>query len=578
MRDMAASHKHLSINGGVGRVHVVRSTRCAASSSCRPTTCRPARGRRVDARRLHARRRPRLAEARMRVAAEGRLDLYARSAVRCLPPPSALFSPVLTAPDRLFASRAARAEPSGSIARAAQRAPSSCRATRGTLYAALKAASARSRSSAPRRDALLSDKSVRRESTFARAALLKYLFTELLCHRAAARDFQRAALLETRLLAGARRSSSSCMRCAEAAFGAHRRRRAAHRADAVPARATLRDDILDPSRTEADDIQRLRRSAVRARCRARRTCRWRTSSGAAPSSSPAATSTSRRDARAAGRCWKQLKRLGFRRQRLLQSSRARRGGAGAQLNDAAIKRAAGVGAISFVEAEKRVYRRPRTLYGRGGGVFGLAKLADRLMDTWMDNATLNGNAKVAPWTQSGQRQGFKFLVTQVMGYLTARADTPRRRARALAGRRLPHGRAAAVHGAAISHRPPSGTRSCRTRRSRPCRRCASTTRRKRSWATSSHLPLAGDRRRNAGEKSPRTRSSAASRRRQLHVRASRRRLPARAVREALVDLAALARAVHRYDDVKKPGATRHPPGLKYLLTELVAEAAGGPET
>jgi len=53
-----------------------------------------------------------------------------------------------------------------------------------------------------------------------------------------------------------------------------------------------------------------------------------------------------------------------------------------------------------------------------GGVFGLAKLADRLMDSWMSNTTLNANAKVAPWTQSGQRQGFKFLVTQVCGYLT----------------------------------------------------------------------------------------------------------------------------------------------------------------
>jgi len=48
-----------------------------------------------------------------------------------------------------------------------------------------------------------------------------------------------------------------------------------------------------------------------------------------------------------------------------------------------------------------------------GGVFGLAKLADRLMDSWMKNPTLNANKAVAPWTQSGQAQGFKFLVTQV---------------------------------------------------------------------------------------------------------------------------------------------------------------------
>jgi len=33
----------------------------------------------------------------------------------------------------------------------------------------------------------------------------------------------------------------------------------------------------------------------------------------------------------------------------------------------------------------------------------------------------------------------------------------------------------------------------------------------------------------------------------------------------------------RWEDVKKPGATRHPPGLKYVLTELLCHAAGGPE-
>ena len=29
--------------------------------------------------------------------------------------------------------------------------------------------------------------------------------------------------------------------------------------------------------------------------------------------------------------------------------------------------------------------------------------------------------------------------------------------------------------------------------------------------------------------------------------------------------------------MKKAGATRHPPGLTYLLTEVVCHAAGGPE-
>ena len=84
---------------------------------------------------------------------------------------------------------------------------------------------------------------------------------------------------------------------------------------------------------------------------------------------------------------------------------------GALPDEAVAARRADAGA--WVEAEQRVFGDARTLYGRGGGVFGLAKLADRLMDTWMRNATINANARVAPWTDAGQRQGFKFLVTQV---------------------------------------------------------------------------------------------------------------------------------------------------------------------
>merc|ERR1712137_1305818 len=73
---------------------------------------------------------------------------------------------------------------------------------------------------------------------------------------------------------------------------------------------------------------------------------------------------------------------------------------------------------AMVAARKRVYGDPRTLYGRGGGVFGLARLSDSLMDEWMGDAALNANTKVARWHNSNQKCGFKFLVTQIMGYLT----------------------------------------------------------------------------------------------------------------------------------------------------------------
>merc|ERR1712151_1207366 len=73
---------------------------------------------------------------------------------------------------------------------------------------------------------------------------------------------------------------------------------------------------------------------------------------------------------------------------------------------------------AHIAARRRVLGDSRTLYGRGGGVFGLAKLADRLMDAWMSDPALNANAAVAKWHESQQKCGFKFLVTQLLGYLT----------------------------------------------------------------------------------------------------------------------------------------------------------------
>jgi hemoglobin len=73
---------------------------------------------------------------------------------------------------------------------------------------------------------------------------------------------------------------------------------------------------------------------------------------------------------------------------------------------------------AHVDARRRVIGDPRTLYGRGGGVFGLAKLADTLMEAWMADPVLNANTSVAKWHTSQQKYGFKFLVTQLLGYLT----------------------------------------------------------------------------------------------------------------------------------------------------------------
>ena len=65
----------------------------------------------------------------------------------------------------------------------------------------------------------------------------------------------------------------------------------------------------------------------------------------------------------------------------------------------------------------RIYGMAGSLYARCGGIFGVAGFVDRCMDAWMADPTLNANDAVATWHQRAQRCGFKFLVTQLMGYL-----------------------------------------------------------------------------------------------------------------------------------------------------------------
>ena len=70
------------------------------------------------------------------------------------------------------------------------------------------------------------------------------------------------------------------------------------------------------------------------------------------------------------------------------------------------------------EADRaRAYGLAGSLYARCGGIFGVAAFVDRCMDAWMADPTLNANDRVATWHQRAQRCGFKFLVTQLMGYL-----------------------------------------------------------------------------------------------------------------------------------------------------------------
>lgn len=92
--------------------------------------------------------------------------------------------------------------------------------------------------------------------------------------------------------------------------------------------------------------------------------------------------------------------------------------AGNKLLSQAVINARHAGSGASVAARKRCFGDPRALYGKGGGVFGLARLAHMLMEDWMADPTLNANAMVARWHQGQQKSGFKFLVTQILGYQT----------------------------------------------------------------------------------------------------------------------------------------------------------------
>ena len=57
---------------------------------------------------------------------------------------------------------------------------------------------------------------------------------------------------------------------------------------------------------------------------------------------------------------------------------------------------------SSVAARRRVFGDGRTLYGKGGGVFGLAKLSHLLMEAWMADPELNANKMVSRWHLSAE--------------------------------------------------------------------------------------------------------------------------------------------------------------------------------
>ena len=84
--------------------------------------------------------------------------------------------------------------------------------------------------------------------------------------------------------------------------------------------------------------------------------------------------------------------VGARRAAVVKTKEAAGWDGGDKLLSRAVIQARHAVGNASVAARKRVYGDPRSLYGKSGCVFGLAKLAHFLMEAWMADATLNGNA------------------------------------------------------------------------------------------------------------------------------------------------------------------------------------------
>jgi hemoglobin len=219
---------------------------------------------------------------------------------------------------------------------------------------------------------------------------------------------------------------------------------------------------------------------------------------------------------------------------------------------------------ALVAARKRVLGDPRSLYGRGGGVFGLARLSDRMMEAWMANPVLNGNSKVATWHESQQKCGFKFLVTQIMGYLTG---GPQR----YTGRPMDE---AHKHLSITTHQWNTFMQDAKNvfrefnldpATEQELSGILSTYQTSCVLAPGEVAPADPGRSRTTGTENT------------LYHRLGGVYPIAQFV-DRLVEKVLTGDRVHiQHDRLDDPTGRRHPPGLKYMLTELVCHGTGGPE-
>ena len=219
-----------------------------------------------------------------------------------------------------------------------------------------------------------------------------------------------------------------------------------------------------------------------------------------------------------------------------------------------------------VEARRRVHGDPRTLYGRGGGVLGLARLAHELMEAWMADPTLNGNGLVARWHESAQKAGFKFLVTQLMGYLAGGPQRYTGRPMDEAHRHLGISRAEWQQFMAVAEQTME-------RLKLPASASREMLQILESFEQQCVTPAGTQPAANPGAPRPHPESVGTAFHRLGGV------YPIAQFADRLVDAlhADAGRFGVQFDALDDPAARRHAPGLKYLFTELLCAAAGGQE-
>jgi hemoglobin len=185
-----------------------------------------------------------------------------------------------------------------------------------------------------------------------------------------------------------------------------------------------------------------------------------------------------------------------------------------------------------------------------------------MMEVWMANPTLNGNAKVARWHESQQKFGFKFLVTQIMGYLTG---GPQRYTGRPMDEAHKHLGITGHHWTAFMADAAQVFREFNLDTDTQQELCGILS----TYQSSCVLA--------PGEQAP--------------ADPGRPKLSGNALYHRLGGVYPIAQFVDRlveavlgddrievaYDRLEDPAGRRHPPGLKYMLTELVCNGAGGPE-